>query len=187
MEQTTDNRQLSADNSQQKVIDLTQIFHILWDKRRTFFKVWAVTFILACIWIFPQPRFYTCAVKLAPEMSSDQGVGGLSSLASSFGFNVGGTESQDAIYPMLYPELFENPEFIVGLYDIHVTTKDGKTYSDRVDFPKGEPENPLTDEEFRSRYDGLMEYAGVLPSVSGEVYDIVYKESATIEELVKKL
>ena len=136
MEQTTDNRQLSADNSQQKVIDLTQIFHILWDKRRTFFKVWAVTFILACIWIFPQPRFYTCAVKLAPEMSSDQGVGGLSSLASSFGFNVGGTESQAAIYPMLYPELFENPEFIVGLYDIHVTTKDGKISTDYFTYMK---------------------------------------------------
>ena len=49
---------------------------------------------------------------------------------------------------------------------VTIKTKDG-TYTDRVDFPKGEPENPLTDEEFRSRYDGLMEYAGVLPSVSG--------------------
>ena len=69
---------------------------------------------------------------------------------------------------------------------VTIKTKDSE-YTDRVDFPKGEPENPLTDEEFRSRYDGLMEYAGVLPSVSGEVYDTVYKENATIEELVKKL
>ena len=69
---------------------------------------------------------------------------------------------------------------------VTIKTKNGE-YTDRVDFPKGEPENPLTDEEFRSRYDGLMEYAGVLPSVSGEVYDTVYKENATIEELVKKL
>lgn len=69
---------------------------------------------------------------------------------------------------------------------VTIKTKNGE-YTDRVDFPKGEPENPLTDGEFRSRYDGLMEYAGVLPSVSGEVYDTVYKENATIEELVKKL
>lgn len=69
---------------------------------------------------------------------------------------------------------------------VTIKTKDSE-YTDRVDFPKGEPENPLTDEEFRSRYDGLMEYADVLPSVSGEVYDTVYKENATIEELVKKL
>jgi len=78
-------------------------------------------------------------------MSSDQGVGGLSSLASSFGFNVGGTESQDAIYPMLYPELFENPEFIVGLYDIHVTTKDGKISTDYFTYmKKHQKKNPLT-------------------------------------------
>ena len=69
---------------------------------------------------------------------------------------------------------------------VTIKTKNGE-YTDRVDFPKGEPENPLTDEEFRSRYDGLMEYAGILPAVSGEVYDTVYKENATIEELVKKL
>ena len=69
---------------------------------------------------------------------------------------------------------------------VTIKTKNGE-YTDRVDFPKGEPENPLTDEEFRSRYDGLMEYAGVFPSVSGEVYGTVYKENATIEELVKKL
>lgn len=127
---------MEQNNSQQQVIDLTQIFHILWDRRRTFFKVWIVTFILSCIWILPQPRFYTCTVKLAPEMSGDQSVGGLSSLASSFGFNVGGTESQDAIYPMLYPELFQNPEFIVGLYDIHITTKDGNISTDYFTYIK---------------------------------------------------
>lgn len=69
---------------------------------------------------------------------------------------------------------------------VTIKTKAG-SYRDRVDFPKGEPENPLTDEEFRSRYDGLMEYADVLPSISGEVYDTVYKENATVEELIKKL
>ena len=69
---------------------------------------------------------------------------------------------------------------------VTIKTKDSE-YTDRVDFPKGEPENPLTDEEFRNRYDGLMEYAGVLPSISEEVYDTVYNENAQVEELVKKL
>lgn len=69
---------------------------------------------------------------------------------------------------------------------VTIKTKDGE-YSERVDFPKGEPENPLTDEEFRSRYDGLMEYAGVLPAVSGEIFDTVYKDSAKAEDLIKNL
>lgn len=69
---------------------------------------------------------------------------------------------------------------------VTIKTKDG-SYTDRVDFPKGEPENPLTEQEFRDRYDGLMDYAGVIPEISGEVYDTVYRENATVDELVKKL
>ena len=69
-----------------------------------------------------------------------------------------------------------------------VTIKTGNgEYTDRVDFPKGEPENPLTDEEFRMRYDGLMEYAGVDTGISSSVFDTVYKKNAKVEELIKKL
>ena len=69
---------------------------------------------------------------------------------------------------------------------VTIKTKDG-VYTDRVDFPKGEPENPLTDEEFRNRYDGLMEYAGVDKAVSDEVFHTVYKENSAVDELVKKI
>ena len=69
---------------------------------------------------------------------------------------------------------------------VTIKTTDSE-YTERVDFPKGEPENPLTDEEFRSRYDGLMEYAGVLPSVGRRVYDIVHIENTMVEDLVNKL
>ena len=75
-----------------------------------------------------------------------------------------------------------------GIQAAIVTIKaKGCEYTDHVDFPKGEPENPLTDEEFRNRYDGLMEYAHILPSVGEEVYDTVYKEYAMVAELLKKL
>ena len=40
-------------------------------------------------------------------------------------------------------------------------------------FPKGEPENPLTGEEFKARYDGLMAYGGVDSAVSDRFYDSV--------------
>ena len=107
--------------NEQKIIDLRKIFMTIWEKRKKFYKVWAWTFVLSCIWIFPQPRYYTSDVALAPEMSGED-VGGLSSIASSFGFNIGGMTGQDAIYPELYPELFKSPEFIVGLYGIQIKT-----------------------------------------------------------------
>lgn len=69
---------------------------------------------------------------------------------------------------------------------VTIRTKDGE-YSDRVDFPKGEPENPLTDEEFRNRYDGLMEYAGVDNGIGSAVFNTVYEDNAKVEELIKKL
>ena len=69
---------------------------------------------------------------------------------------------------------------------VSIKTHDGE-YSDRVDFPKGEPENPLTDEEFRIRYDGLMEYAGVDDATSSSVFDKVDKEQAIVAELVERL
>lgn len=69
---------------------------------------------------------------------------------------------------------------------VTIKTKDG-FFTDRVDFPKGEPENPMDDQEFRERYDGLMRYAGVDAVVSAAVFDTVYKENATVDELVKRL
>lgn len=114
---------MANNTNEQKIIDLREISKTLWEKKKSFYKVWAWTFVLSCIWIFPQPRYYTCDVALAPEMSGED-VGGLSSIASSFGFNIGGMSGQDAIYPELYPELFESPEFVVGLYGIHIKTMD---------------------------------------------------------------
>lgn len=69
---------------------------------------------------------------------------------------------------------------------VKIITKNGE-YTERVDFPKGEPENPLTDSEFRNRYDALMEYAGVNVEVSNEVFKTVYNEIATVNELACKL
>ncbi len=60
-------------------------------------------------------------------------------------------------------------------------------YTERVDFPKGEPENPLTDKEFKLRYNGLMEYAGIKTCISEKIFDNVYKEDVLINELIKSL
>lgn len=68
---------------------------------------------------------------------------------------------------------------------VTIKTKDGE-YTDRVDFPKGEPENPLTDQEFKERYDGLMAYGHIPTEVSEKVYRAIY-ENVKAEELVKEL
>ena len=67
---------------------------------------------------------------------------------------------------------------------VEITTKNG-IISKRVDFPKGEPENPLSDEEFRLRYDELMDYANMDRAASGVAFNAVYQEEMTVRNLLK--
>lgn len=67
-----------------------------------------------------------------------------------------------------------------------ITTTNGE-YSERVDFPKGEPENPLTDQEFYDRYAALMSYGNVERAVYDSVRDMVGKPNVKVSELIKKL
>lgn len=118
-------------DDKRKMIDLAVLVRKLWSKKKVFFIMWPIVFIISCIIIFPEPRYYTSEVCLAPE-SSEASIagGGLSSIASSFGINIGGLDNHDAIYPMLYPDLFDSQEFIVSLLDIQVKTVDGEINTD---------------------------------------------------------
>ena len=70
-------------------IDLEVIFKKIIQKRRIFYYVLPITFIISVIFILGFPRYYTTDIKLAPELNSSMNsMGGtLSSLASSFGFD----------------------------------------------------------------------------------------------------
>ena len=74
-----------------------------------------------------------------------------------------------------------------GHFDVKKVETNGKRYSERVDFPKGEPENPLSEEEFYSRYADLMAYGDIEKSVYDEVYKHVNKSDIKVEELIEKL
>ena len=67
---------------------LNQAVQILKAKKKSFIKILAVTFVLSCLIIFPQPRYYTSEVKLAPEYGSSSPAEGIGSLAASFGFDL---------------------------------------------------------------------------------------------------
>ena len=121
-------------NDKKSAIDIKEIAKTMFARKKTYFKVWAVVFVLSCIWIFPQPRYYNCEVAIAPETAEASVGGGLASLASSFGVNIGNMSSSDAIFPELYPDLFESNEFLVDLLDIKVTTKKNDLTTDYYDY-----------------------------------------------------
>ena len=67
-----------------------------------------------------------------------------------------------------------------------IETQDN-TYSERVDFPQGEPENPMSEEEFRGRYEDLMVYGQVDRAFFEAIYDLVSRPNAKVSDLIKDL
>ena len=69
---------------------------------------------------------------------------------------------------------------------VTVNTKSG-SFSSRIDYPKGEPENPLTPEEFRQKFDGLMSFAGYSKDVCEKLIDSVYHPEFNIGNVMSLL
>ena len=133
-----------SENNKKDVIDITEVWNLLKAKKKVFFIMLPIVFVLSCLYIFPQPRYYRCSVKLAPEVTGENMAGGLSSLASQFGVNLGGA-SQDAIYPLLYPDVVSSNEFVIGLLGINVKSVDGLVNTDYYYYmSKLQKKNPIT-------------------------------------------
>lgn len=54
-------------------------------------------------------------------------------------------------------------------------------------FPWRRTKNLLSEEEFRNRYDRLIEYVEVDCLISDMVYDIIYRKNALVDNLLKNL
>lgn len=118
-----------------EVIDLRVVFNKIWTRRKLFYKVLPITFVLSCAYILCIPRTYTSSLSLAPEIGNSSGMAGtLGSLASTFGIDLGSMETTDAINPMLYPDLMEDNGFVVGLFDIQVKSMDGEIHCSYFDY-----------------------------------------------------
>ncbi len=92
---------------------LAQLWQDIKTHRKLYYKVLPATFVVAAIIMLSIPNYYKCTVMLAPELSS-MGVksSGLSSIASSFGINIGGaSQGADALLPTLYPDLMNSVTF----------------------------------------------------------------------------
>ena len=108
-------------------IDFAKIFKTLWASRILYYKVLPAAFLIAAIYALSLPNYYTCTVKLSPELSGSKSTSGLANLASSFGINLGtsgvGTE---ALFPTLYPDLMSSVDFKASLFEVPVTIEGDK-------------------------------------------------------------
>lgn len=70
---------------------------------------------------------------------------------------------------------------------VKIITYEGDCYEERVDFPKGEPENPLTDQELFDKFNSLTHYANKTESESKRIIDCVMNLENKLEELLTLL
>lgn len=113
-------------------IDFGKIFKDLLKHKKLYFKVLPIAFVLAALYAISLPNYYSCTVKLAPELGSGaKASGGLAGLASSFGINLGSASNgADAINPTLYPDLMNSVDFKTSLFEVKVTREeDQKTFT----------------------------------------------------------
>lgn len=109
-------------------IDLVELAQKLWQERRTIVRWCVVGALVGIIIAFSIPKEYTVSVKLAPEIQGGKtSLGGLSSLASMAGINVGSMNSADAMSPELYPDIVHSVPFMTELFDVEVADKKGLT------------------------------------------------------------
>ena len=144
------------EKKEKDIIDLGLITKTLYEKRKTFFIMWPIVALLSILWIIPQPRYYDCSVSLAPEANGEDIGGGIASMASSFGINIGGNGG-DAIYPLLYPDLMGSNKFIVSLFNIKVKTDDNTIDTDYYTYlTKHQKKNWLT-EPFKKAKNAIVD------------------------------
>lgn len=70
---------------------------------------------------------------------------------------------------------------------LKLRTNDGSIHEKRVDYPKGEPENPMSMDDIEKKFVDLSDYAGIPGKQSREILDIVWEEGRDLHELYKRL
>ena len=105
-------------------IDFGKLFKDLLKHKTLYYKVLPITFVLAAFYALSLPNYYSCTVKLSPELSGgSSSKSSLASLASSFGVNLGAAmgNSTEALFPTLYPDLMNSVDFKTALFEVPVT------------------------------------------------------------------
>lgn len=129
---------MQTQNSQKPILDKDALFDVIRKVRknkRRFFINGAVGCFVGLVFALSVVKTYTSEIVLAPEMvdGSIGGSGGLSSLASMAGINLGAS-STDAIYPELYPQIISSTPFAVDLLKTHVVSIDKEVNTDLYEY-----------------------------------------------------
>ncbi|MBD5194877.1 MAG: chain-length determining protein [Bacteroidales bacterium] len=106
-------------------IDLIELAKKLWTRRKTIILWCVIGALIGLVIGFSIPKEYTTQVKLAPEISNSGSASkNLGALAAMAGISTT-SNSSDAVYPQLYPDIMKSVPFCLALFNIPLTDVDG--------------------------------------------------------------
>jgi hypothetical protein len=125
-------------------IDFGAIWSAVTKRKKLYYKVLPIAFVLACIYALGIPNYYNCTVMLAPELSGSSRSSSLSAIASQFGIGGLGSAANgaDAVGPQLYPDLMNSVDFKASLFNIPVHKKDSTRIMSYYDYIAKEQKSP---------------------------------------------
>ena len=182
MEENFNKEMIESDDS----IDFGQIFGALKKHKKLYCKVLSVTFVVMCFLLLSIPNYYSCTVKLSPELSSSKSTSGLASLASSFGINLGGAlgNGSEALFPTLYPDLMNSVDFKTSLFPVKVRQKDSTERISYYDYLKDHQRRPWWSSAIRGLFSLLRSQEEEQPDTIN-TFELT-KEQTSIAKLLDK-
>ncbi len=121
--------------SKKIVVDFIELLKVVGKDKLMMAVFLGIAAVLGLAVAFGTPKEYKASVMLAPESTTGNSLtSNISSIASMVGMDMDFGSSSDAIYPELYPDLIGSNDFIVSLFPVEVTTKDGSVTTDYYDY-----------------------------------------------------
>ena len=131
---------------------LGQLWQDIKKHKKLYCKMLPVSFAFAAFITLSIPNYYTCTVKLSPELSNrSTSTSSLAALASSFGVKLGNGmgNSSEALFPTLYPDLMNSVDFKADVFKVKVRPEDSEQEYTYYDYKKEIQEVPWWNKVFQ--------------------------------------
>lgn len=171
-------------------IDFGAIWSAVKKRKKLYYKVLPIAFVLACIYALGIPNYYNCTVMLAPELSGSSRSSSLSAIASQFGIGGLGSAANgaDAVGPQLYPDLMNSVDFKASLFNIPVHKKDSTRIMSYYDYIAKEQKQSWLGAAVSAPFKLLGELIGEKDTIDQHKVDpfMLTKEQAQIVQIIDK-
>ena len=116
-----------SDSENKVKIDFREIFKLLFGKRKFIIIMVSLFCVLGVVYsLLAESRYQAYAIFI-PQTNGEPGIGGgLSSIASLAGFDLGGELVQGEIPPSLYPKVANSIPFLLSMLDAEITVNGEK-------------------------------------------------------------